>query len=71
MEKPLTLLAVDFENDLIDLINNSGLPAFIIKPMFEKMLVSIKQAERKQLEVDRESYNKSLEVEVKGVDNND
>lgn len=63
MDKPLTLVAYDFENSLIDTINNSGLPAFIIRPMLERILTSVKQAEQRQLKVDMEAYEQSLKKE--------
>lgn len=61
MDKPLTIVAYDFENTLIDTVNNAGLPAFIIKPILERVLQYVKQAEQRQLKSDMEAYKQSIE----------
>lgn len=63
MDKPLTLVAYDFENSLIDIVNSSGLPAFIVRPIIERILTSVKQAEQRQLKTDMEVYEQSMKKE--------
>ena len=58
--KPITLIVEDFRNDLLNKINESHLPYFIIESVLEKLLEGARNAAITQLNIDRENYNKSL-----------
>ena len=60
MEKPLTIVVDEFEDALIDLVNNSGIQAFILRPIFERVLATIKQVEKNQLNFDKKMYGEFL-----------
>ena len=63
MEKPITLIYEELKNNLADIINNSGLPAFIIEPVLQNYLNEVKNIEKKQYEYDKKEYEESLEKE--------
>lgn len=65
MEKPINLKAVELENDIVKLINDSKLPAFILKPIVERVYNQINQLEQLQLEDSKVEYEKSLKKEAK------
>ena len=73
-QKPLTIIRAEFINNLVKLINESNLPAFIIEPIFKDMLNDIHTAAEVQYEQDKQQYEQSLtlqqdhiEEEKKGV----
>ncbi len=63
MDKPLSIKRVDFMQRLAGVINESGLPAFIIADCLTITLSQIRELAEKQLAIDAEEYNKSLEME--------
>lgn len=60
MNKPITVAADELNNQLIDLINNSGLPFFIIESILKDILQEVHGASKKQLEIDKKIFQKSL-----------
>lgn len=45
---------------MADLINNSGLPPFVMEPIVKDMLLEIQAATKKQYEYDKEQYEQAL-----------
>lgn len=63
MNKPITLLYEDFKKGLTDLINQSGLPAFIVETVLQSYLAETKMIVRKQYENDTQRYEEYLKAE--------
>lgn len=61
MNKPSTIIYEEFKQDLANLINKSGLPAFIIEPVLKDYLTEIKALAQRQYQMDKSEYEKSLE----------
>lgn len=59
--KPVTLVVEDLQNEILDKINESHLPYFIIETVLEKLLAGARNAAAQQLNADREQYNKAME----------
>ena len=62
MNKPITVIYEEFRQNLADLINNSGLPAFIIEPILQNYLNETRLAMNKQYQIDKDKYEKSLKA---------
>lgn len=62
MNKPISIVREEFKNDLIDLINKSGLQMFIIEPILHSVLTEVRSVANAQLEMDKKRYNESLKV---------
>lgn len=60
MEKPINLKALDLENGVVKLLNDSKLPAFIIKPILERIMNQVLNLEKMQLENAQKEYEESL-----------
>lgn len=60
MKKPITVAIDDFSNQLVDLINNSGLPFVVIEYEMKSLLSEIRLASEKQLNADKKSYEEYL-----------
>lgn len=73
MDKPSSILYKEFRSKVIEAINTSGLPAFVINLTLSQLLKEVQTLEEKQLNIDIDSYNASLapmteEVEAEVVD---
>ena len=60
IKKPSTIAKEDFSKNLIDLINNSHLPLFVIEYLLKDLIEEVRKASVKQLETDTLEYNKLL-----------
>lgn len=60
MQKPITVARAEFISDMASLINNSGLPPFIIEPVLKDMLHDVRIMAQKQLEQDTARYHEML-----------
>lgn len=60
MEKSIILLVEDFKKNLSDLIDNSGLPAFIMCDAVKTLIPYLEDAARQQYNYELQEYNKAL-----------
>ena len=60
MDKPFSMIYEEFKRDLANLINNSGLPPFIVEPVLQNYLFEVSNAARNQYQLDKVRYEKSL-----------
>lgn len=67
ISKPITVARDDFMSELTALINNSGLPPFILESIFKEYLSDIRLMSKRQLEADRKRYQEML----KNLDNDE
>lgn len=63
MDKPITVVRQEFMDSLVELINNSGLPAFVLTPILEGMTQRVAELERQQYQSDLDAYHKEKEKE--------
>lgn len=63
MEKPLSVVREEFVNNLVELINNSGLPMFIVLDILKAAQEEVKVAAAKQYESEKKAYEESCEKE--------
>ena len=64
MEKPLSIKREDFIKALIMLINECGLPPFVVLDVVQKMTSEIERLTAQHLESDRKAWEESLKTEV-------
>ena len=60
VKKPITIIADDFLNNIVDLINNSGLPYFIIESILKDCVDKVHMASQQQLKLDKKHYEQEL-----------
>lgn len=58
--KPIMLLKDNFTNRMADLINNSGLPLYVIEPILKDFLREVNAELIKQYEYERMQYEQAL-----------
>lgn len=68
MNRPITVIYEDFKRDLADLINSSGLPAFVVEFVLQSYLNEAKAVAKKQYESDKALYESSLESNKETVE---
>lgn len=59
MEKPLTVARQEFAENIVEVINNSGLPAFVMLEIVQSCERELTKLSQQQYEKDKEQYEKS------------
>lgn len=60
MEKPISLRLRDFKNDAVNLVNNSGLPLFIVEPILRDVLSAVQTKANQEYLEDKARYESEL-----------
>lgn len=60
IKKPLTMLQAEFTNNLLELINNSGLYPFMIMPILKDAYSEVATVAQQQLNADSVAYQQKL-----------
>lgn len=60
IDKPMSILREEFIDNLVGLINNSGLPLFVIEPILQGCLDDVKINARNQYEYEKMQYEQAL-----------
>lgn len=58
--KPISVVRQEFIDRLIDDVNNCDLPLFVIEPILQDMLASVRAAAQQQYEEEKAQYEKRL-----------
>lgn len=56
MQKPMTLAKREFSEALVEAVNSSGLPFFVVRQVLEELLSAVRQGEEEQERKDRAEY---------------
>ena len=65
MEKPVVLIKEELKNGLVQLINQTNLPPFIIEPVIFDLLLQVREAANKELAYEKARFAESQNVEEK------
>ena len=60
IQKPIIIVLNETEEKIVEVLNESSLPAFIIKPMLEKILNQVNLLEQKEQDEAIKTYNAQL-----------
>ena len=60
IQKPITLLKQEFEEELIKYINDSSLPPFLIEYILRDIINKVHLASVQQLELDTKKYQEQI-----------
>lgn len=66
MEKPLSIKREEFGKGLIGLINECGLPPFVVAEMMRSVTAEVERLAAQQLEQDRKAWEESQKEEKDG-----
>ena len=71
MNKPATIIREELIESIVRLINESGLPLFVVEPILKDLYLEVKEGARQQLERDKEQYQSSvIESRTEAVQDN-
>ena len=62
--KPITLVREDFVNGVARLINESGLPLFIVEDALRSLLNGVSELSRQQIEQHRQEYAQAMAMSM-------
>lgn len=68
MDKPLSVRKEEFESSLVQLINNSGLPSYILEPIVKNYYSELKELSQIQTKQEREQYEAEKSKEEVNAD---
>ena len=73
MTKPANLIIEETKENLVKVINESGLPPFLLEPVLKDLYNQISILKQQELEKSKQEYENSLnqEKEKKGVKKNE
>lgn len=60
INKPLSVAHAEFVSDLLLVINNSGLPPFIIESVLKDIYFDVRVLAGRQLEMDKKNYKEAM-----------
>lgn len=63
MQKPITMIREETKIALANIINNSGLPPFIIEPILAEFLTETRIAAQQQYENEKAEYEEQMKQE--------
>lgn len=63
MEKPTILKVKETEDRIVQIINESNVPAFTIRPVLERLLAEVKTLEEKEYQQEKTIYEENLKKE--------
>ena len=63
MNKPLTIARQEFTENIVEAINNSELPFFVVSDILKNALVEVDKMAQAQYQRDKDSWEKSQEEE--------
>ncbi len=67
INKPITVAYEDCKKNIVDIINQSGLPAFAIESILKDSLLEIRDIARNQYEKDKMNYEIALNNDQKDL----
>lgn len=65
MNKPITMIRAEFIQNLVDSINSSELPLFVIESILRDTYLEVKAAAQKQYETDATKYEQSMQEQLR------
>lgn len=61
MEKPFTIKVQETEQEIIKIINNSNLPAYVLKTIFQNLYNQLEEIDNKEMQKYAESLKEKKE----------
>lgn len=60
IKKPISVARQEFIEKIVEEINNCGLPLFVVEPILEDLLRSVKAESQRQYEMEKAQYEQAL-----------
>ena len=63
MDKPQTLVYEELKSGIVEQINKSGLPFFVVEYILKDFLAEVHEASKQQCEYDKQQYENYLSIQ--------
>ena len=70
IRKPLSVIRQEFIERLVEDVNNCPLPLFVIEPILQDVLNTVKAAAQQQYEAEKKQYEQQLQAQTETSSNN-
>lgn len=60
VNKPMSVMRQEFVEQLVESVNNCGLPLFVVEPILQDVLNAVKAAAQEQYKTEKAQYEKQL-----------
>lgn len=60
VNKPMSVMRQEFVEQLVDSVNNCGLPLFVVEPILQDILNAVKAAAQEQYKTEKMQYEQQL-----------
>lgn len=60
IEKPMSVAKEELNQTIVNVINNSGLPLFVIESMLKELLMEVSVVAKQQMEEEKAQYEQML-----------
>ena len=70
-EKPMSVKRVEFINELVKLVNESGIPPFVLEPILKDAHASIQMEANKMYLAEKQQYEEQMHKETEEQLNKD
>jgi hypothetical protein len=70
IRKPLSVIRQEFIERLVEDVNNCPLPLFVIEPILQDVLNTVKAAAQQQYETEKKQYEQQLQAQTETSSNN-
>lgn len=60
VQKPMSVAIADLKDNLINVVNNSMLPPYIVEPLLKEVYMEVKSLSKAQYEKDKLDYERKL-----------
>lgn len=70
MNKPANLITEETREKIVNTINESGLPPFLLEPIIKDIYNQVSLLKQKELEKSKRDYEENIKKEKKGEKNN-
>lgn len=69
--KPMSVVRQEFIEQLVNDVNNCGLPLFVIEPILQDMLNAVRTSAQQQYETEKAQYEQQLKKQNEATVDND
>ena len=64
IEKPITMIRQEFIDTISDVVNNCGLPLFVVEPILRDIYLEVKSLSQRQYEIEKAEYERKIQIGV-------
>lgn len=68
VNKPMSVVRDELIDNIVDAINNSGLPLYIIEPILKDMFIEVSEGAKRQIAIEKTQYENAIKQQTTPVE---